>query len=136
MRKAFNLEADGSAASRGAAVRWGLVRYNTGKACRRGHFAERYSSTGACVECVAARGVFENAKLQEASELLRWGKLDKDKAEELGSPWYCLSEQLPCGHIAHQRVADDACRMCFEDERAEAAAISKEQLDLVEQLLS
>lgn len=34
------------------ALEHGHVTYNTGKACRRGHHADRYASSGSCVECV------------------------------------------------------------------------------------
>ena len=31
----------------------GLIKYSTGKPCRRGHLSERYVKTGHCVECVS-----------------------------------------------------------------------------------
>lgn len=34
------------------AKKFGMARYETGKACIRGHKTERYTSTGQCVECV------------------------------------------------------------------------------------
>lgn len=37
--------------SRQAAIANGLVRYFTGKPCRRGHVAERQLTNGSCVEC-------------------------------------------------------------------------------------
>lgn len=41
-----------TARSRGEAAKRGHVRYASGKACKRGHFGERYTSTGACVTCL------------------------------------------------------------------------------------
>jgi hypothetical protein len=38
--------------TRAEAKSLGLTRYQTGIPCRRGHRAERYVSTGNCVECV------------------------------------------------------------------------------------
>lgn len=40
----------------------GLTHYFTGKLCKRGHTAKRYSSTGQCFECMAVRGQTEEAK--------------------------------------------------------------------------
>lgn len=40
--------------SRKDAIQKGLSKYYTGKPCRRGHIAERYTA-GACVECVSER---------------------------------------------------------------------------------
>ncbi|MEX9793562.1 hypothetical protein [Morganella morganii] len=39
--------------NRKTAVLKGLVRFYTGKSCKNGHDAERYTSTGACVVCAA-----------------------------------------------------------------------------------
>lgn len=33
------------------AAKAGLVRYYTGRKCKRGHDAERFTSTGICVVC-------------------------------------------------------------------------------------
>lgn len=35
------------------AIAKSLERFSTGKPCKRGHWAERYTSTGQCVDCVA-----------------------------------------------------------------------------------
>lgn len=39
--------------SRQAAHAAGLLRFYTGAPCRRGHLAERYVSTGGCLECAS-----------------------------------------------------------------------------------
>lgn len=39
--------------SRDDAYRAGKTRYFTGKPCKNGHLAQRYTSTGGCVECLA-----------------------------------------------------------------------------------
>lgn len=36
------------------AIKLGLYRYFTGKPCKHGHKAERYTFSGACIECLAA----------------------------------------------------------------------------------
>jgi hypothetical protein len=37
------------------AIAQGLPRYRTGKACNRGHFAERMTRNADCVECIATK---------------------------------------------------------------------------------
>lgn len=34
------------------AISLGLVKYNTGRACRNGHFDDRYTKSGACAACI------------------------------------------------------------------------------------
>lgn len=41
--------------TRSEAKQLGLYQYHTGKACVRGHVANRYVSSGSCIECVRAR---------------------------------------------------------------------------------
>lgn len=41
--------------TRAEAKEQGLKRYFTGKPCRNGHDAEKYTSTGGCVKCAVAR---------------------------------------------------------------------------------
>lgn len=57
--------------SRAAARREGADRYFTGKKCRRGHLAERYTSTANCSVCAVA---YSRRMRNEASEeqLRRW----------------------------------------------------------------
>jgi len=45
----------------------GQLRYYTGKSCRRGHDAERYTRSGMCVECAKLAATRYN---QKASALL------------------------------------------------------------------
>lgn len=34
------------------AIKIGLAKYNTGRPCRHGHFADRYTKSGACSSCI------------------------------------------------------------------------------------
>lgn len=36
------------------AMTLGAYRYNTGRACRYGHFSDRYTESGSCITCVRA----------------------------------------------------------------------------------
>lgn len=106
---------DGTAKTQTAAVVHGLKFYDTGKMCRYGHISRRYASTGACVVCVEKRNRgMEAGWLAQANEMLAKGHLPKDRAERMGSPFYCTGAILPCGHAGQQRVIDDACRICVQ----------------------
>ena len=41
--------------NRSQAVQSGVMRYYTGKPCTNGHIAERYTVSGACLECLSDR---------------------------------------------------------------------------------
>lgn len=50
--------------SRKEAVEQGLVHFYTGKPCKRGHDANRYSNSGACVPCMMGRVKAYNDKFR------------------------------------------------------------------------
>ena len=52
----------------------GLKRYFTGKPCKNGHVAERFTTGGGCVECVRA-------------SVRRWRKANLEKARENTRQW-------------------------------------------------
>ncbi|WP_265730734.1 hypothetical protein [Serratia marcescens] len=39
--------------TRAEAINLGQLRFYTGKPCRNGHYSERFTSNGVCVECSA-----------------------------------------------------------------------------------
>lgn len=55
--------------NRQAAATAGILRYNTGRPCRNGHIADRYTSTGNCCECTKSANKDTSAKLRAS----RWG---------------------------------------------------------------
>src|SRR5919205_1500981 len=59
--------------SRDEALARGLKRYFTGKPCRAGHVAERYSGNGGCTECHRA---------YRADHARRWRKANPEKARD------------------------------------------------------
>ena len=52
--------------SRGAAIAAGAAQYFTGKPCVYGHIANRFTSSGTCVDCNAIRARGVAAKLRQA----------------------------------------------------------------------
>ena len=82
----------------------GLVKYNTGKPCKRGHFADRYVKSAQCVECVKIQSSawkFENPEKHSASmrkwiennrelhgvRVKRWQSANKDKVRADAKAW-------------------------------------------------
>jgi hypothetical protein len=82
----------------------GLTRYITGKPCRKGHFAERYTSTSGCVICVKIKS--EQARKANPQKALdsfrkwlknnreihnfrvkRWRAANKDKFKTTADLW-------------------------------------------------
>lgn len=117
---------------RAEARKLGRVRYFTGRPCRHGHVAERYVVSGSCIECLRLSQLELHAYKSYAVRCLLQGKLSKKRAIAMGSPWYCEGWGLDCGHIAVQRVIDDKCKMCLDQEERAV----KQQLDLAKELLS
>jgi hypothetical protein len=54
---------------RGSAIRQGLKTYDSGKICRRGHKSQRYTSTGACLACLAQAKIDR----QQLKNAIAWG---------------------------------------------------------------
>lgn len=48
------------------AVKQKLRRFFTGRPCRHGHLAERYTTNGACVVCTTQRVAEERQAIREA----------------------------------------------------------------------
>lgn len=81
-----------------------LNKYNTGKPCKRGHFADRYTKSAQCVECVKIQSSvwkLENPEKQSASvkkwikgnqelhtiRVKRWQAANKDKIRIDAKAW-------------------------------------------------
>lgn len=81
----------------------GLRTYRTGRICRAGHDAERYTSTGGCVECLRVRNKDQAAAVREAirptddgSRLFTYRLHPDDHAAALA---YCQGLDLQRGRI-------------------------------------
>lgn len=63
--------------SRKAALRMGDTKYKTDKPCSQGHFAPRYTTSGACSECLSAAGIkarYGSQERKDEATLLREAK--------------------------------------------------------------
>jgi len=59
---------------RGQAIKNGDTRYKTGKPCPRGHYADRMTSSGSCVDCVREdqrQRASENEEVRDAQKIYR-----------------------------------------------------------------
>jgi 5-methylcytosine-specific restriction endonuclease McrA len=72
---------------RATAIASGLKRYFTGKPCKHGHVSERFTSTGACIEC-DSQWQKANRKPGTGSERFRlWREKNKDRKREQDRNW-------------------------------------------------
>lgn len=55
-------------ASRDAAIDGGELFYYTGLACRKGHVAKRYTTSGQCIECARATFRAKADRIKKARE--------------------------------------------------------------------
>ena len=62
------------------AKRIGAKKYNTGKPCKRGHFSDRWVSTGMCCQCLKDRAIDEYWKNPEKSREVAKEKYNKEYA--------------------------------------------------------
>jgi hypothetical protein len=53
--------------SRSSALAGGYPRYYTGERCKNGHLADRYTLSGACVECQEGRRAAEVEQYRKAA---------------------------------------------------------------------
>ena len=74
--------------TRKEALELGLSKYYTGKPCKHGHLSERYTKSGACVECQAKITKEYGAKWREANKdkiaeyNRRWSEANREKRAE------------------------------------------------------
>ena len=54
-------------------------RYNTGKPCKHGHVADRFTSSGSCSECLAPR---------RREGMRRWAEANPEEKKRRAAEWY------------------------------------------------
>jgi hypothetical protein len=94
--------------SRERAAALGLRFYYRGSPCQRGHFAERYTSTGNCAVCLSmtgkARYVPRPKRVKPLSAL--------QIAKAAGQKRYSTCKPCRHGHVAERRTVDGDCTEC------------------------
>lgn len=97
-----------------------LKRYFDGKACRKGHVAERYVSYGGCIACSRAvtaikttANVLARASRLEAQRAADSRIIPKPEARSRGLKWFFTGVPCDRGHIAERMVSNGSCRACM-----------------------
>ncbi len=54
-------------------------RYNTGKPCKHGHVADRFTSSGSCSECLAPR---------RRESMRKWARANPEEKKRRAAEWY------------------------------------------------
>jgi hypothetical protein len=101
--------------TRAAALATGSAHYATGRPCKRGHTAARYTQTSNCLECQKEHAT-PNPVRRQYSEARKVAWLT-DQRFYLGKP--CKQ-----GHSGERYASNGACMECS---RAQAKSYSKEQ---------
>jgi hypothetical protein len=57
-----------------AAARAGKMMYYTGKPCKYGHTTGRYTSTGACIQCLSESSQAQREEIREALKAAKHNK--------------------------------------------------------------
>ena len=82
----------------------GLKTYNTGKPCKRGHFADRYTTGAKCIECTLIQSIewraanpekhlssmkkwIDNNRELHGTRVRRWQDANKDKVRADAKAW-------------------------------------------------
>jgi hypothetical protein len=101
----------------------GLRYYRDGWACNRGHYAERYTSSGSCVVCLAmtgkARYTPRPRRITPPTALqIAWAAA---RSEGVGR----FYTGKPCrnGHVVARLTSDGECSECKRLERAKRRGI-------------
>jgi len=104
----------------------GLKTYRTGKPCKHGHFADRYTIGAKCVECTVVQSTtwrsanlekytasmrkwLENNKELHGKRVKRWQAANKDKVREDAKAWAKANpEKIKAKTLRHIKKHPDA----------------------------
>ncbi len=91
----------------------GERRYVSGKPCRRGHYGERYTNGGACIECIRVRTgrpmcVRARGTKPYKSRVL----VSRKQSRALGLPVYFTGNPCKHGHITFRSTKTGKCFGC------------------------
>jgi 5-methylcytosine-specific restriction endonuclease McrA len=107
---------EGPVVTRAEAKAGGERLFYTGKACRRGHFAQRYVAQGLCAECAkaSAQRQRDDDPLGCIAKVDAWRKANKDKVNAYAKAW---AEANPDARKAYEK----AYRIANKDKLSEVA---------------
>lgn len=87
----------------------GAPRFFTGRLCKNGHQSDRYTSGGACVECMMSRGKPSGAVKTKRINL-------REQARLAGEKFYDSRKPCAAGHTSPRYVSSGACVACCRRE--------------------
>jgi hypothetical protein len=70
----------------------GLDKYNTGKPCRNGHLSDRYTSSGACLECQKESSIRNIESINQASK--NYKEIHKEEISKKNKEKYRLKKTI------------------------------------------
>jgi hypothetical protein len=113
--------------TRRQAAEAGEKRYYTGRPCSKGHDAQRFTSTGVCVQCAAGYVKEYNKRLvrqanANAAGIFTYPLHPDDVAAALA---YCQALDLQRGRAPHVPAAPVAMPPAFDAAAARALALGK-----------
>ena len=119
--------------ARAEAKACGLVRYFTGKACKHGHVAERFASTGQCSACVAENKqkhppTSERAREGAARRNKRWGGKVKARKAAAGREWRQKNTERVRAYVLNRRALRAAATPPWFGELDELVALEATEL--------
>jgi hypothetical protein len=82
--------------TRAKAIEAGLVRYYTGKPCKRGHLSERWVSTCCCIECAitASKTYYRANSEKHKRSVLKWRREHPVQCREQQKKWRDAHQEL------------------------------------------
>ena len=87
----------------------GLKTYFTGKPCKHGHVAERYTSRGICVECTRGRKGWNRMPL----DVVFYGPfINRETAQAQGLNQFFVPEVCKKGHVSARYANGSGCVEC------------------------
>jgi hypothetical protein len=77
------------------AIAVGMQRYFTSKACKAGHFAERYTANGHCIACQAEYSATEQVRAKQE----QYRSANKPKQAQRYAEWYAENKDKKLGYM-------------------------------------
>ena len=99
---------DGPVVTRAEAKAAGEPLFFTGRACRRGHLAQRYVAQGLCVECAknAAQRQRDDNPEAAAAQVREWRKANRDKVNVSARAWADANPEARKAYLKAYRAAN------------------------------
>lgn len=94
------------------AINEGRKRYNTGKPCKRGHLADRFTATMNCIRCIKEYRLATNRRINQNNLLESMGYVDVTVKVKPQDVQFIrdIAEMTHTGREEHLKLVGDYCR--------------------------